>query len=31
MKGFLIVNKPAGITSFDAIKKVKSILKEKKI
>lgn len=31
MKGFLIVNKPAGITSFDAVKKVKSILREKKI
>lgn len=31
MKGFLIVNKPAGITSFDAVKKVKSILIEKKI
>ena len=31
MKGFLIVNKPAGITSFDAVKKAKSILKEKKI
>ena len=31
MKGFLIVNKPAGITSFDAVKKVKSVLREKKI
>lgn len=31
MKGFLIVNKPAGITSFDAVKKVKSILRENKI
>lgn len=31
MKGFLIVNKPAGITSFDVIKKLKPILKEKKI
>ena len=31
MKGFLIVNKPAGITSFDAIKKVRTILREKKI
>lgn len=31
MKGFLIVNKHAGITSFDAVKKVKSILREKKI
>lgn len=31
MKGFLIVNKPAGITSFDAIKKVMTILREKKI
>ncbi|WP_432632124.1 tRNA pseudouridine(55) synthase TruB [Brachyspira sp.] len=31
MKGFLIVNKPAGITSFDAVKKVKTILREKKI
>ena len=31
MKGFLIANKPAGITSFDVIKKLKPILKEKKI
>lgn len=31
MKGFLIVNKPSGITSFDVIKKLKPILKEKKI
>ena len=31
MKGFLIANKPAGITSFDVIKKLKLILKEKKI
>lgn len=31
MKGFLIVNKPAGITSFDAVKRVKSVLREKKI
>lgn len=31
MKGFLIINKPAGITSFDAVKKIKSILREKKI
>lgn len=31
MKGFLIVNKPTGITSFDAIKKVRTILREKKI
>ncbi|TKZ36276.1 tRNA pseudouridine(55) synthase TruB [Brachyspira catarrhinii] len=31
MKGFLIVNKPAGITSFDAIKKIRRILREKKI
>lgn len=31
MKGFLIVNKPKGITSFEAIKKVRTILREKKI
>ena len=31
MKGFLIANKPAGITSFDVIKKLKPILKENKI
>ena len=31
MKGFLIANKPTGITSFDVIKKLKPILKEKKI
>lgn len=31
MKGFLIVYKPAGITSFDAVKKLKSVLREKKI
>ena len=31
MKGFLIVNKPTGITSFDAIKKIRTILREKKI
>ena len=31
MKGFLIVNKPKGITSFDAIKKIRTILREKKI
>lgn len=31
MKGFLIVNKPKGITSFDVIRKLKPILKEKKI
>ena len=31
MKGFLIANKPAGITSFDVIKKLKPILQEKKI
>lgn len=29
MKGFLIVNKPKGITSFDVIRKLKPILKEK--
>lgn len=31
MKGFLIVNKPKGITSFDVIRKLKPILKEKRI
>ena len=31
MKGFLIANKPAGITSFDVIKKLKPNLKVKKI
>lgn len=31
MKGFLIINKPTGITSFDAIKKVRTILRENKI
>ena len=31
MKGFLIVNKPKGITSFEAIKKVRTILRENKI
>ncbi|WP_300702674.1 tRNA pseudouridine(55) synthase TruB, partial [uncultured Brachyspira sp.] len=29
MKGFCILNKPAGITSFDAVKKTKKILKQK--
>ena len=31
MKGFLIVNKPKGITSFDVIRKLKPILKERRI
>lgn len=31
MKGFIIVNKPKGITSFDVIRKLKPILKEKRI
>lgn len=31
MKGFLILNKPKGITSFDVIRKLKPILKEKRI
>lgn len=31
MKGFIIVNKPKGITSFDVIIKLKPILKEKRI
>lgn len=31
MKGFLIINKPAGMTSFDVIRKLKSTFKEKKI
>ncbi len=29
MKGFCILNKPIGITSFDAIKKTKQVLREK--
>ena len=29
MKGFAVINKPKGITSFDAIKKTKKILREK--
>ncbi|MDA0062022.1 hypothetical protein OFS03_02090 [Brachyspira hyodysenteriae] len=29
MKGFCILNKPVGITSFDAIKQTKIILKQK--
>lgn len=29
MKGFCILNKPIGITSFDAIKQVKKTLREK--
>ena len=29
MKGFCILNKPVGITSFDAIKQTKTMLKQK--
>lgn len=31
MNGFILINKPPGITSFDVVKKVKRLFKEKKV